>query len=91
MKPEAKDLALAILTRIREQGGSCNRTKLLKLLYLSDIEHFRGARETVTGFDWLFYLYGPWAREYDELLTSLKRRASLGSKSGVRPRLKVNA
>jgi hypothetical protein len=77
MKPEAKDLALAILTRIREQGGSCNRTKLLKLLYLSDIEHFRGTRETVTGFNWLFYLYGPWAREYDELLTSLEAEGTI--------------
>jgi hypothetical protein len=77
MKPEAKDLALAILTRIGERGGSCNRTKLLKLLYLSDIEHFRGSRETVTGFDWLFYLYGPWAREYDELLASLEAEGSI--------------
>jgi hypothetical protein len=72
MKPEARDLALAILSRIREQGGSCNRTKLLKLLYLSDIEHYRSSRDTVTGFDWLFYLYGPWSPEYDQLLTSLE-------------------
>ena len=74
MKPIAQDLALALLTRVKERGGTANKTKLLKLLYLADIEHFRKHGETLTGFDWIFYLYGPWSEEYDSLLEDLERR-----------------
>lgn len=73
MKPEAGELALAILTRLQEKGSGANKTKLLKLLYLADIEHFRKHEETITGFDWRFHLYGPWATEYDELIDDLER------------------
>lgn len=72
MNPQAKNLVLAILTRIEERDGSANRTKLLKLLYLADIENFRATRQTLTGFDWIFYLYGPWAPQFDELLGQLQ-------------------
>lgn len=79
LKPEAKSLTLAILTRIREREGSASKTKLLKLLYLADIEHYRKAAETLTGFDWVFYLYGPWANEYDVLLKQLADEGVLRS------------
>lgn len=72
MKPQARDLVLAVLTRIGEVEGTANKTKLLKLLYLCDIEYFRATGETFTGFDWIFFLYGPWAAEYDGLLKQLE-------------------
>jgi uncharacterized protein YwgA len=74
MKPIVKDLVLALLTRVKERGGAANKTKLLKLLYLADIEHFRKHGETLSGFDWIFYLYGPWSAEYDSLLEELVQR-----------------
>lgn len=77
MKPEAKELALAILTRVQERAGTINKTKLLKLLYLADIEHFRKHDETLTGFDWRFHLYGPWASEFDQLLNDLMTADSI--------------
>ena len=55
MKPQARELTLGILTRIKEREGTANKTKLLKLLYLADIEQYRATGETVTGFDWIFY------------------------------------
>jgi len=72
MRPQARDLVLGILTRIKEREGTANKTKLLKLLYLADIEQYRASGETLTGFDWIFYLYGPWTAEYDSLLTQLQ-------------------
>lgn len=72
MNPQARELALGILTRIKEREGTANKTKLLKLLYLADIEQYRVSGETLTGFDWIFYLYGPWASEYDSLLKQLQ-------------------
>ena len=73
MRPEAQDLALAVLSRANERAGGVNKTKLLKLLYLADIEHYRRHDETLTGFDWRFHLYGPWAAEFDPLLDDLAR------------------
>lgn len=77
MKPQARDLVLAILTRIREVEGTANKTKLLKLLYLADIENFRATGETFTGFDWIYYLYGPWTSEYDDLIKQLEAEGVL--------------
>ncbi|HWR14728.1 MAG TPA: hypothetical protein VN577_07855 [Terriglobales bacterium] len=77
MKPEARDLVLAVLTRIQEMDGTANKTKLLKLVYLADIEFFRTTGETFTGFDWIYFLYGPWTAEYDELLKQLEAEGVL--------------
>jgi Antitoxin SocA-like, Panacea domain len=77
MKQQARDLLLAILTRIEEVEGTANRTKLLKLLYLADIEFFRATDDTLTGFEWIYYLYGPWSSEYDGLLKQLEAEAAI--------------
>lgn len=74
MSPLAQDLALALLTSAQASGNVLNKTKLLKLMYLTDIEHFRTHRKTLTGFEWIFFLYGPWAPEYDTLIAELQRR-----------------
>jgi hypothetical protein len=55
------DLISAVASYIAECGGAPTKTKVLKLLYLLDIEAFRKTQNTLTGFDWIFYLYGPWA------------------------------
>lgn len=81
MKSTAKELALSILTRIKELDTSVSKTKLLKLLYLADIEHFRKTGETLTGFEWIFYWYGPWSSEYDKLLDQLEAEAVLSRQS----------
>jgi Protein of unknown function (DUF4065) len=77
MKSTAKELVLSVLTRIRELDTSASKTKLLKLLYLADIEHFRTTGDTLTGFDWIFYWYGPWSSDYDHLLDQLEAEAVL--------------
>ena len=53
------------------KGQFCLKTKLLKLLYLFDIEWFRVHGETYTGFDWIYHLLGPWTANYDPLLEGL--------------------
>jgi Protein of unknown function (DUF4065) len=65
---QLKDLVLGILDLIRLEGGFATKTKLLKLLYLADIESYRDTRSLLTGFDWIFYLYGPWTPQYDQLI-----------------------
>jgi uncharacterized phage-associated protein len=77
MRIEAKQLARAILTRSKELGVTVGKTKLLKLMYLADIEHFRETDDTLSGLPWIFYLYGPWSPEYDSLLEQLETEGAI--------------
>jgi hypothetical protein len=68
MNPKLKELVLAIVSLVTESGVKVSKTKLLKLLYLFDIEWYRTHQDTFTGFNWKFYLLGPWTDEYDPML-----------------------
>src|ERR1041385_999618 len=68
MNSKLKQLVIAIVSRVAESGSSVSKTKLLKLLYLFDIEWYRGHQQIFTGFNWQFYLLGPWTDEYDPTL-----------------------
>jgi len=77
-------LVPAVLTYIRQKGGYATKTKLLKLLYLLDIDAYRTDHSTLTGFDWVFHLYGPWAPQYDPLLADLQNVGAIALHSGSR-------
>ncbi len=47
------------------------KTKLVKLLYLMDVENYRRRQETISGLEWRFYHYGPYAFEIDNALNEL--------------------
>jgi hypothetical protein len=68
MNSKLRDLLPAIVSRVIERGSFVTKTKLLKLLYLFDIEWYRGHEETFTGFDWIFLHLGPWTPEFDDVL-----------------------
>lgn len=71
MNSDLGKVIAAIATRVAHDGQSVTKTKLLKLLYLFDIEYYRSHRRTFTGFHWEFYHLGPWTREYDCVLATL--------------------
>lgn len=64
----ARTLFAAIVSYAAEHGGFVTKTKLLKLLYLFDVEFYRDYRKTFTGFSWKFFHLGPWASQYDPIL-----------------------
>lgn len=82
-------LIAAIVTWADEKESFVTKTKLLKLLYLFDLEYHRRHGKTFTSFQWKFYLLGPWAAEYDStlerLMTSgfLSGRTSHGSETMI--------
>ncbi len=43
-------------------------TRLVKLLYLLDVEHYRRFGRRFTDLDWVFYHYGPYAFELENIL-----------------------
>ena len=90
--PSPHDLAAlvkAILTRAREKEGFVTKTKLFKYLYLTDVEHYRRAGKSLTGFPWIFYHYGPWSQECEDFYSELKRCGEIQVKPGSRPDLET--
>ena len=47
------------------------KTKLVKLLYLIDVENYLRRGATISGLEWRFYHYGPYAFEIDAALKEL--------------------
>jgi hypothetical protein len=64
-------LLAAIVDWVVTRGSYVTKTKLLKLLYLFDVEYYRVHRQTFTGFRWKFFHLGPWASEFDPTLEGL--------------------
>jgi hypothetical protein len=85
MDATPKDLIPAVVSYVTHKGGYVTKTKLLKLLYLCDVEYYRVFRKLLTGFQWKFFHLGPWAREFDPLLDELLTHGILIESSGSRP------
>jgi hypothetical protein len=59
----SKDILLQILTE-----APVGKTRLVKLLYLVEVEYYRATSERLTDLMWLFHYYGPYAFELEEIL-----------------------
>lgn len=85
MNPATKQLIPAIASYVKEREAYLSKTKLLKLLYLFDVEYYRIHRQTFTGFQWKFFHLGPWTNEFDPLLEELERSGVLIAQPSPRP------
>jgi|SRR5215469_5009441 len=85
MSNSLAELVTAIVSYVTEHGGSVTKTKLLKLLYLFDVEFYRAHRKTFTGFQWKYFHLGPWTREFDPLLETLVASGSITEHVVERP------
>lgn len=85
MNQAVKQLIPAIASFAKEKGAYLPKTKLLKLLYLFDVEYYRIHRSTFTGFPWKFFHLGPWTNEFDPVLESLVREGTLIAVPNRRP------
>lgn len=71
MNPALPELIPSLAYYVTERGGYLTKTKLLKLLYLFDVEFYRAHGSTFTGFNWKYFHLGPWTNEFDPLLQEL--------------------
>lgn len=60
-------LVLYIVSRVEELGGYTTTIRLVKFLYLIDLEHQRRLDCTLTDLEWVYHLYGPYAFEVPEI------------------------
>ena len=58
--------------KLTDMGVGFGKTKLVKLLYLMDVENYRIRRTTISGLEWRFYHYGPYAFEIDDVLREME-------------------
>jgi uncharacterized phage-associated protein len=61
-------LIKGILSEAENQGISVGRVRLVKLLYLLEIEYYRIYQKRLTHLKWEFYHYGPYPRGIEEVL-----------------------
>jgi hypothetical protein len=85
MNPVLPELIPALIFYVTERGGYVTKTKLLKLLYLFDVEFYRTHGVTFTGFQWKFFHLGPWTGEFDPLLGELVARESVVETKSAKP------
>jgi catechol 2,3-dioxygenase-like lactoylglutathione lyase family enzyme len=69
-KPE--DVLGYLILEVSERGGTLGKTKLVKLAYLTDIEHYSRVRQTLTGFRWVYHYYGPYSFDFEAALARLE-------------------
>jgi len=77
MNPSLPELIVAVVSYVTEHGGYITKTKLLKLLYLFDVEFYRAHGQTFTRFQWKYFHLGPWTKDFDPLLESLLSKDEL--------------
>jgi hypothetical protein len=86
-KKKILDLIKAICSRVQEREGYLNKTKLIKYLYLIDVEYYRRHGAVFTGLNWIFYDYGPWAYEYNDIFNEIDVSSEFTINTGTRPDL----
>lgn len=70
--PDLRSLIAYLVARSREREVTLNSTKLVKLLYLIDVERVKSRQDPVTGLRWMFFHYGPYALELPETLDAME-------------------
>jgi len=64
-------LILYVVQCLRDLEAFPSRTRILKIIYLIDVEYYRRHRRTLTGEKWIFYHYGPYLMHYPQVLERL--------------------
>jgi len=73
MREEVVKAAILYLLKVAdEERTSFGKVRLMKFLYLLDVEHYRYYGERCTGLEWVFYKYGPFAFELEDFLIKIK-------------------
>jgi len=70
--PSLDDLIAYVVSRALDREAVLTKTKLVKLLYLVDVETWRSERRLLTELDWVFLHYGPYTFALDRSLDRLE-------------------
>jgi len=64
-----KLILIYILKYFKESNIGFGKTRLLKLAYLVELFYYRKNMKRLTEEEWIFYKYGPYLMNYDDILS----------------------
>ncbi|MCK4653842.1 MAG: DUF4065 domain-containing protein [Candidatus Cloacimonetes bacterium] len=67
-----KTILARILKTFKENEISFGKTRLLKIAYLVELFYYRNEMKRLTGEKWVFYKFGPYLMNYDNILNDKK-------------------
>ncbi len=71
MKRElVRNLLLYITDQLHDLEGQISTIRLVKILYLIDLEYYNNHGKTLTEIDWVYYHFGPYFFELGDILRS---------------------
>ena len=62
---DLKPLIAYLVDQVKDQWGTPNKTALVKLVYLVDVECRRKLGKPATGLEWRFHHYGPYSAQLE--------------------------
>jgi hypothetical protein len=65
---QLRQVILCFVQAVADRGGSLPKIKLVKMLYLLDLEAFKRRGVPATGLDWQFFHYGPYTATLEPVL-----------------------
>ncbi len=65
-----RKLLLYIVDQLQDMEAQISTIRLVKLLYLIDLDHYIRYKKTLTEIDWVYYHYGPYFFALDDILRS---------------------
>jgi hypothetical protein len=71
-EPSLDELIAYAVARALDREAVLTKTKLVKLLYLIDVETWRSERRLLTNLDWVFLHYGPYTSTLNRNLDRLE-------------------
>ncbi len=66
-----KRLILYTIDQLQDRGGAISTIRIIKILYLIDLEYYSRHGVTLTEIDWIFHHFGPYFNDIDKTLRSL--------------------
>jgi len=81
-------LILYVVDQVNQMGRTPSTIQLVKYLYLIDLEYARLFGRTLSGYEWIFYKYGPYAFEIAETarrvgFNLIEEEFETGEKKGI--------
>jgi hypothetical protein len=71
-EPDLRAIIAYIVARSLDRGITLTQTRLVKLLYLVDVDRVAGRAKPLSGLRWVFFHYGPYALELPETLAKME-------------------
>jgi hypothetical protein len=68
------DLEDIVMFLVGQTDGELSITKLMKLVFLADVEHQQLYGESLTGADWVYHLFGPFTSAVYDAAASLEEK-----------------